>query len=224
MILHFKSLSYQSEKYSSFWVNKYFNSLHKNLNVTERTGWNTQHYLSPKSSASYCPMSAFPKTVYASPSDSAIAQPRPRISPSWRRSLEAKHSQGIKCVTLQSSDLKSQLTSVMEAYSTEQEILTRNTRVPEKAAAALNNSACHIHDLPSSHWVPSGFNSLRMLFILCPRFGETLTTRPPSHLDAHRHSFAKLETYKMLTLHEYICFKLIINTLNEKCIIWNYSL
>lgn len=148
-------------------------------------------------------MSAFPKTMHASPSDSAIAQPRPRISPSWRRSLEAKHSQGIEYVTLQSFDLKSQLTSVMESYSTEHEISQRNTQVPQKEATALNNSARHIHDLPSFHRDPSGVNSLRMCVSCFPDFGETLTTRPPSHLDAHGHNFFSLENYQILSLHEY---------------------
>jgi len=126
-------------------------------------------------------MSAFPKTMRTSPSDSAIAQPRPRISTSWRRSLEAKHSRGIKCVTLQSSDLKSQLTSVMETYSTEREILTRNTRVPEKAAEKLWTP----HPWPAQ-LLPRSLRSQlpANVFILCPRFGETLTTRPSSHLDA----------------------------------------
>ncbi len=171
--LHCKSSSFQSERYSSFWMSNSFNSLHK-ICILLREQAETQHYLSPKSHKTCSVLSLIlsnvspPKNHACQPLWSAIAQPCPRISPSWRRSLEAKHSQGIKYVTLQSSDLKSQLTSVMEAYSTEQEISPRNTQVPQKAAAALNNSVRHIHDLPSFHRDPLGVDSLRMSLSCVP--------------------------------------------------------
>ncbi len=94
--------------------------------------------------------------------------------------------------------LKSQLTSVMEAYSTEQEISPRNTQVPQKAAAALNNSVRHIHDLPSFHRDPLGVDSLRMSLSCVPDL-EKLWLQDHHHIWMHMDTISlprKLSNFK----------------------------
>lgn len=147
-------------------------------------------------------MSAFPKTMHASPRLSHCSTTSQNFT-ILTQELRSQTLTGHRiCDT-------AELWFKVTAYLCDGSLQYRARDFAEKYSSP-SESSCSTEQLCTPHPWPAQLPQISLrsqlpayVLILCPRFGETLTTRPPSHLDAHGHNFFSLENYTILSLHEY---------------------
>lgn len=171
--LHCKSSSFQSERYSSFWMSNSFNSLHK-ICILLREQAETQHYLSPKSHKTCSVLSLILSNV--SPPKNHACQPLWLSHCSTTSQNFTILTQELRGQTLTGHQIcdTAELWFKVTAYLCDGSLQYRARDFTEKYSSP-SESSCSTeqlctphHDLPSFHRDPLGVNSLRMSLSCVP--------------------------------------------------------